>query len=88
MDHLIDVQEGERIFRAHLIQAGVIDAHSPLLAFLLDHHGIGQPLGVVISRIKPVVRSLLISSPMALCFSLSKRHSRCFAGFNLRLTRK
>jgi hypothetical protein len=53
--------------------------------FLLDQHKVGQPLRVVNSSIKLAMRSLSISSLMALRFSLSKRCNRCSTGFDLAL---
>jgi hypothetical protein len=47
--------------------------------------GLASHSGWLISRIKSATRSLLMSSLMALHFSLSKKHNRCFIGLDLGL---
>ena len=46
VDDLVDLREGERVFGAGLVEAGVVDTHAPGLVLLQDEDWIGQPLGV------------------------------------------
>src|SRR3954467_1386773 len=46
INHLINTGQSKRIFRARLIQASVIDTHTPSLVLLQHEDWICQPLGV------------------------------------------
>ena len=43
IDYLVDSWQGEIILGAGLVEAGEIDAHPPLAAFLLHHDYVGEP---------------------------------------------
>ena len=47
VDYLIYAWQRKQILRACLIEAGVVNTHSPFPAFLFYKNGIGQPLWVV-----------------------------------------
>src|SRR4051812_33438230 len=46
INHLINTGQSKRIFRARLVQASVIDTHTPGLVLLHHEDWIRQPLGV------------------------------------------
>ena len=47
INQLIYLRQREAVFRARLVQVGVVDADAPLATRFLDHHHVGRPVRVV-----------------------------------------
>jgi hypothetical protein len=47
VDDLVNLRKGEWVFGAGLVEAGIVNAHSPFPILLLDQDGVGQPIGVL-----------------------------------------
>ena len=69
------------VLRTHLVEASIINTHSPFPILLFTRTGLASQSKLYTSLMNPAARSLAISSPMALCLSSSKRRRHCLAGF-------
>jgi hypothetical protein len=43
VDDVVDAQKREGVFRAVMVETGVVDTHSPLVGFLWYKHRVGEP---------------------------------------------
>jgi hypothetical protein len=43
IDDLVDGRKREGVFRAVMVEIGVVDTHSPLVGFLGYKHWVGEP---------------------------------------------
>jgi hypothetical protein len=78
---LVDPRQPEGVLGALLVEVGVVDTHPPVISVLLaNKDGVGEPLRMKTSMMKPTVSSLVSSFLMASCRSSAKRRRCCCLG--------